>query len=131
MTREKEFRRVAMQNQVIFASEIIRVSKRFFVQTTYKFFPIESHSALPVFIFLLPRRVQILVLAFFATFWFIDTTPDYNLLGMAEMVALFPNASVLRERFVGFTNSIIAVGYAGRRRPPAHRRDSGKRTLSW
>jgi SAM-dependent methyltransferase len=112
MTCGKDFRRLATQNQSIFASEIDRVSKRYFVQTPYKFFPIESHSALPIFLFLLPRRLQIWMLAFFAKVWFIDTTPDFHLLGTAELAELFPNCRVLRERFLGFTKSIIAVGHA-------------------
>jgi hypothetical protein len=121
-TDDAEFRDLARQNQAIFASEIVRVTKRYFVQTPNRGFPVETHSGLPFFLFMMPRRVQIPVIAFFAKFWFTDTSADYYLLGAGEMAELFPNSRIVREKFAGFTKSIIAIGGGlpeGRVRPPS------------
>jgi SAM-dependent methyltransferase len=54
----KEFRDKSFNRQKVFANEIKRLGKQYFVQTPYKHFPIESHSWLPFFSWL-PRRMQI------------------------------------------------------------------------
>jgi len=104
-----EFEKMAEETQAIFASEIRRISKRYFVQTPYRYFIIESHSWLPVLIVFLPRRLQVACLRFFGRFWPKATEPDWHLLTITEMRRLFPDAQIVRERWCFLTKSIIAA----------------------
>ena len=54
----KEFKDKSFKRQKIFANEIKRVGKQYFVQTPYKHFPVESSTWLP-FLSWLPRRILI------------------------------------------------------------------------
>lgn len=105
----KAFREISLKMQKSFADEIRRVSKGYFVQTPYKYFPLESHSRLPVILVLLPRKWQIKIIAFFRKFWFAKTTPDWNLLTVEDMKYLFPDAKIIKERSFLFTKSLMAV----------------------
>lgn len=51
----KNFRADAKENQKIFANEIRRIAKNYFVQTPNKYFIIESHTWLPLMNFFLAR----------------------------------------------------------------------------
>lgn len=104
-----DFYEVAFQRQMAFADEIKRVGKRYFVQTPYKYFLIESHTWLPVFFVLLPRSLQIRIIDFLAGWWPKKTTPDWNLLTPVEMQKLFPEARIVHEKVWGITKSIMAV----------------------
>ncbi len=105
------FKEYACRHQRIMAAEINRISRSYFVQTPYKFFPIESHSLLPGFIVLLPRR------AFAGLFWFCRNigldhyipTPDFQLISIRHMRQLFPDAEIKYERLGGFIKSLIAI----------------------
>jgi hypothetical protein len=79
------------------------------VQTPYKYFPVEPHSFLPFFVVLLPRRWQVRLMAFFGRYWIKTVTPDFRLLTIDEMRALFPDAEIVLERYCGFVKSIIAI----------------------
>jgi len=105
----KAFREISLKKQKFFADEIRRVSKGYFVQTPYKYFPLESHSRLPVILVLLPRKLQIKIIAFFRKFWFARTTPDWNLLTVEDMKYLFPDAKIIKERAILLTKSLMAV----------------------
>jgi hypothetical protein len=105
----RDFELVARQHQKIFADEIRRIGKRYFVQTPHKYFLVESHSWLPFGIVMLPRRQQAQVLRTFAHFWPKSTVPDWNLLVAGEMQALFPDSDIVIERFAGLPKSIMAI----------------------
>jgi hypothetical protein len=105
----KEFRKVAFERQKKLADEIKRVGKSYFVQTPYKYFPLESHSRLPVILVLLPRKLQIKIIKFFRKFWFARTSPDWNLLTTKDMKRLFPDARIVKERAFFFTKSLMAI----------------------
>ena len=105
----REFRDVAFKRQKKLAGEIERVGKRYFVQTPYKYFPLESHSRLPFILVLLPRKVQIKIIKFFRKFWFARTIPDWNLLTVKDMKFLFPGAKIIKERAFFFTKSLMAI----------------------
>lgn len=105
----KEFRHLALKRQKRFAEEIRRAGKSYFVQTPYKYFPLESHSRLPVILVLLPRQLQIKIIKCFRKFWFARTTPDWNLLTVKDMKFLFPGAKILKERALFFTKSLMAI----------------------
>lgn len=103
------FEASARENQRRFADEIRRVGRGYFVQTPYRYFPVESHSWLPMPVILLPRRLTVKVIRFTNRFWPKGTRPDFRLLNRREFQALFPEATILDERVAGLTKSLIAV----------------------
>lgn len=93
-----------------FAAELRRVAGRYIVQTPNRWFPVEPHVLLPGFQFLplaLRRRLWPLGVSK-------DPFQDIRLLDAAELRRLFPDAVIVRERFLGLTKSLIAVGPATR-----------------
>jgi hypothetical protein len=98
------------------AQEIRRVARRYFVQTPNRYFPIEPHFVFPFFQFL-PRRVRIWLLLHFDIGWSRRKTERVaaervvdaiELIGEGELRRLFPEARIYREKFYGFTKSLIA-----------------------
>jgi hypothetical protein len=97
------------------ADTIRRLGQRYWVQTPYRYFPIEPHWMFPGMQFL-PLRARQLVAR---RHWSVGTryTPDHaahealwtELLGVTEMRHLFPEAEIWRERLAGITKSIVAV----------------------
>jgi SAM-dependent methyltransferase len=104
-----QFAASAHTAQANFAAEVRRVAKRYFVQTPYKYFPLEQHSFLPFFVVLLPRRWQVRLMRFLAHRWIKPVYPDFRLLTIKEMRALFPDAEIVLERYCGFVKSIVAI----------------------
>jgi SAM-dependent methyltransferase len=102
------FKDAAWQRQKLFAAEIIRLGKQYFVQTPCKSFPVESHTWLPL-VGYLPREVLLPVLKVSNRYWVKAAAPDFNLLGEGEMKNLFPNAKILKEKSFGLTKSLMAV----------------------
>ena len=109
ITNTKAFTDMAWRHQQIFAKEIDRVAKSFYVQTPYKYFIIESHTWLPMVIILLPRSWQIKLIDLFNQFWPKKTGPDFYLLDRAEMQKLFPQARIFDEKFLFLTKSLMAI----------------------
>lgn len=105
----EEFRRRAAAHQRIFANEILRLGRAYFVQTPNRGFPIESHSWLP-FVGGLPRPILIRLLSVTNRFWIKKTQPDWNLLTSKGLDSLFPGARIVDEKVLGFTKSLMAVG---------------------
>lgn len=105
------------EDQRRFAAEVRRVGRRVWVQTPNRRFPVEPHLVAP-FVHFLPRRLQY-ILARWATPWGWENRPsaaqarafvdDIRLLTFVEMQELFPDCTILRERFLGMTKSFIAV----------------------
>jgi len=99
------------------AREIRRVARRYFVQTPAMWFPIEPHYRAPCVHWLPPQVRAHLLMRFRMGFYqraatFAEammTTQDAELLSFPEMQALFPDAVVERERFLGMTKSLIAI----------------------
>jgi SAM-dependent methyltransferase len=104
-----QFAASARAAQANFAAEVRRISKRYFVQTPYKYFPLEPHSFLPFFVVLLPRRWQIGLLNFCGRHWIKQAQADFRLLTIKEMRTLFPDAEIVFERYCGFVKSIVAI----------------------
>lgn len=104
----KDFKAKSFNRQKVFANEIRRLGKQYFVQTPCKHFPVESHSWLP-FIAWLPRRMLIPILKFTNTFWVKKTSPDWYLLNRNEMSSLFQDANIISEKSFGLTKSIMAI----------------------
>lgn len=106
------------KDQKSMANEVRRVGKRYFVQTPNRYFPLEPHFVFPFFQFL-PLRFRMYLLMNFNLGWF-PKTPDevksrqivesIQLLDKSEVKALFPEASIYEERFLGLTKSFVAYG---------------------
>lgn len=104
------------ENQKKFAAEIRRVSKSYWVQTPARSFFIEPHYLTP-FVHWLSKAMQKKLLRF--TLWGFLTKPDkkkindiveeIRLLSYREVKELFPEATIIRERFFFLTKSFIAV----------------------
>ncbi len=108
-------------DQHAFAQELARVGRHYWVQTPNRNFPIEAHLMLP-FVHYLPKKWQSFVVKRF-TVWQILVRPDeaqkrfyidhflneLNLLGKRDLQGLFPDATILSERFLGLVKSNIAV----------------------
>lgn len=104
----KEFKLESWKKQKLFAEEIVRLGKQYFVQTPSKTFPIESHTWLPFFGYL-PREILLPLLKISNKYWVKAAPPDFNLLGFKEMKMLFPEAEIVSENKIGFTKSIMAI----------------------
>jgi methyltransferase family protein len=100
-----------------FASEIRRLAPRYFVQTPNRYFFAEPHF-LCVFIHWLPFGLQRHLMRWGSLRgWMMrpdqktidEWLRDIRLLSIRDMRRLFPDAEIVRERFLGFTKSIIAM----------------------
>jgi len=107
-----------LENQKEFAKEIMRVGKNIFVQTPNKYFFVEPHILTP-FIHYLPKGVQRRLLRNF-TIWGLVTRPsqqycinrvidEIRLLSYKELRLLFPNCSIIKEKFLFFTKSFYII----------------------
>ena len=99
------------------AQEVQRVGRGYFVQTPNRNFPIEPHFLLPLFQFY-PPVIQTWLLTHFAVGHserLADAADARDLLAHTRMLtekefrALFPQASIFRETFLGMTKSFIAL----------------------
>jgi hypothetical protein len=100
-----------------FAEGVRNAAPRYWVQTPYRYFPIEPHFVFPFFQHL-PRSVQArIAVASPVGNYRAVTNPDValraalviELLSVTEMHHYFPDATIRRERFLGLTKSLIAV----------------------
>jgi SAM-dependent methyltransferase len=104
-----------------FAAEIVRVGRRYYIQTPSRWFPVEPHLMTPL-IHYLPRRIQRKLLRNF-TVWGVLVRPtpegcdaflrDIRLMTAGELRRLFPAAEIWRERTLGLVKSLIAVSRSG------------------
>lgn len=102
-SRFKEF---ALKRQGKMASEIIRVGKKYWVQTPYRHFPFETHTWLP-FIQYLPRPLLVETIRFLNLFWIKKTSPEFYLLSKSEARSLFPQSEIIFEKVFGLPKSLI------------------------
>lgn len=98
------------------AREIRALAPRHWVQTPYRYFPVEPHWLFPLMQFL-----PIAARAHVARSWpLVHTLPDSleeamedvqwtELIGISELRSYFPESRVVRERLGGLTKSIVAV----------------------
>jgi hypothetical protein len=103
-------------NRSALASEVRALAPRHWVQTPYRFFPVEPHWVFPMMQFLpVAARTRI------ARRWpLVHTRPDTDsealadvqwteLIGMTELRSYFPESQVVKERMGGLVKSIVAV----------------------
>ena len=97
------------------ASEILRVGKSYFIQTTNIYFPIEAHYALPfaqyypkAFLHFVLTQTKLSRMKKWSSAEASQYIAEIRLLNAQEMKALFPGASLLKEKVLGLTKSITA-----------------------
>ena len=100
-----------------FASEVRRLAPRYFVQTPNRYFFVEPHF-ICVFIHWLPTSLKRHLIRRGSLWGWMakpdqktidDWLRDIRLLTVKDMRRLFPDAEIVRERFLGLTKSIIAI----------------------
>lgn len=110
-----------LEDQRRFAREVMRAGKCYWVQTPNRWFPVEQHLLTPLVHFL-PLAWQRAIVPRFS-FWTWIARPradqqkffiehylkDVRLLDARAVRELFPDAIVIRERFLGLTKSLIAA----------------------
>jgi SAM-dependent methyltransferase len=95
--------------QPAFASEIRRVSQRYYVQTPNRWFPIEPHYQFPFFQFF-PERLQRWLNSRFTLGWREKGSwEEANLLSAGDLRRLFPDGEIHREKLFGLTKSLMVV----------------------
>jgi hypothetical protein len=112
----------AIDRQRRFAAEVRRVGRAYWVQTPNRWFPVEQHLLTPL-VHWLPKRWQQHVIPRWnlwsalvparpdqRRFYVEHYLRDVRLLGVRDLRLLFPGAQILRERFCGWTNSLLGVG---------------------
>ena len=108
-----------LRSQAIMAKHIIELSKYYFIQTPYRFFPLEPHFYVPFFS-LLPLGVRTFMHQRY-NLGFMPKNPDWlqarmacedtRLLSVRELRAIFRDGrgTVIKERLMGLCKSIIAT----------------------
>ena len=104
---------VGRGNQTKVSDEIRRIGNRYWVQVPHRNFPYEPHYR-ALFFYQMPVFVRRLIAKHWTS---LIKKPNYYLsevdtiypLDYSEMQALFPEATILREKFLGMTKSLIAV----------------------
>jgi hypothetical protein len=103
------------QDQESMAAEIRRIGKRYFVQTPNHYFPVDWRTLLPFFHFL-PLKVRacllhLLPIASFGRFKSYSSALEWasvvRNLTHRELQTLFPEATIVREKVLGFTKSFM------------------------
>lgn len=101
-----DFHATALGYQRTFAAELVRVGKAYWVQTPYRYFPVEPHSFLPMPILWTPRKAAIAI----SQRWVKTPLWDFRALTRRDMRELFPDSEFYEERSLGFVKSITAYG---------------------
>jgi Methyltransferase domain len=100
-----------------FSTEVRRLASRYFVQTPNFWFPWEPHFGAPFFQFL-PEPVQTALclrrdMGFYkrqcSVSDAVELAESIRLLDFKMVRCLFPDAHIIRERFLGLTKSFIAI----------------------
>jgi ubiquinone/menaquinone biosynthesis C-methylase UbiE len=100
------------------ANEVIRIGKRYFVQTPNKRFPLEPHFLFPFFQYL-PVSVRAQLVHRFDVGWYkriqsIEAArrevESIQLLTRGKFASLFPHAEIFEEKLFGLTKSFVAYG---------------------
>jgi hypothetical protein len=106
------------ESQRMMASEVMRVGRRYFVQTPNKRFPLEPHFLFPFFQYL-PMSARAQLVHRFDVGWYKripsldkarEEVESIQLLTRAKFEALFPGARIYSEKVLGLTKSFVAYG---------------------
>jgi hypothetical protein len=93
----------------LFAAEVRRLGRAYWVQTPSKYFPIEAHCGMPLWWFY-PKRLR----RFFIERWrsklpaWTEMVESTDVVTRQELERLFPDASIIVERVLGLPKSYVA-----------------------
>ncbi|HOO52788.1 MAG TPA: class I SAM-dependent methyltransferase [Methanothrix sp.] len=96
------------------AEEVMRVGRRYFVQTPNRSYPFEPHFLFPLFQFL-PLNLKVFIIRR----WYprisdkekaTNAAKSVRLLGRREVADLFPDGKIWDEKLLGMTNSLVVYG---------------------
>ncbi len=103
-----------------FAAEVARTGCGYWVQTPNRYFPVEMHLLTPL-VHLMPQTWRAFIVRRFTVwqwlhrpaedqkrFYIEHFIADIRLLSAVELQRLFPDAVIIRERFLFLTKSLIA-----------------------
>jgi hypothetical protein len=97
------------------ASVVYQAGRHHWVETPYRYFPLEPHWMFPAFQFL-PVRARVAAARRWPLSWSrpqgrdaVASVLEVELLGKTEMQYYFPDSELLEERAAGWVKSIIAV----------------------
>jgi SAM-dependent methyltransferase len=105
------------ENQAKMAGEVIRVGKKYYVQTPSYYFPLEPHFLFPFFHWL-PIFIRVFLVRHFSLGWHTKSDSDaealrsiheIRLLTKSELKRLFPEAIIHTEKFLGLIKSYTAI----------------------
>ncbi|HOV80012.1 MAG TPA: methyltransferase domain-containing protein [Bacillota bacterium] len=97
--------------QKFFVSEICRVGRKFFITTPNRWFPVETHTGIPLLHFLPGVCFRRLLKHTRYSFW--SHEKNLNLLTLKELKGLFPSTVVPRlekVRVFGIPSNLVAFG---------------------
>ncbi len=104
-----------IERQRQFAAECMRCGRSFFVQTPNKWFPLDTHTLLPL-VHWLPQKIFRKLIPLSPRFVLFKPDPgdledfrNMRLLSKRDLEELFPEAEIVKERFCGITKSLVAV----------------------
>lgn len=104
------------ENQRRMANEVMRIGKRYFVQTPNKRFPLEPHFLFPYFQYL-PGAIRAQLVHRFDVGWYKripslvkarEEVDSIQLMTRRRFADLFPGATIYDERILGLTKSFVA-----------------------
>lgn len=108
----------SFERQKSMALEVLRVGKRYFVQTPNYYFPMEPHFLVPGFHWF-PTSLRVFLITHWQLGWY-ERIPDpkaawdfveqIRLLRRHELLELFPNSNLYEEKLVGLTKSLVVYG---------------------
>ena len=107
-----------IRDQRRMANEVMRVGKRYFVQTPNKRFPLEPHFLFPFFQYM-PAEIRAQLVHRFDIGWYKripsierarDEVNSIQLLTRKRFSGLFPGASIRDEKLLGLSKSFVAFG---------------------
>jgi hypothetical protein len=99
---------VGPENQKLFAAEVRRVGKSYFIQTPSVLFPYDPHALLPFFNFLPGTLKKAYLRLCHRSPYPVKDLLDIRLLGYRSLQRLFPDGRIAVERFCGWPKSYVA-----------------------
>ena len=108
---------VGMERQKEFAEEIMRVGKKYWVQTPFKHFPIESHFVFPFFQYLPFSARKLIALKWPYSHFKMNNAKKEEILEELSLISLlnkerlknlFKGSHIFEEKFWGITKSLVA-----------------------